>query len=180
MTEFNEMQRLKRRFFSMRNGIVADTLRRSGLGYRMIFGLNLPQIADIAREIGPSAELARELWADTRTRESLLLAPMIMPREVLTEAEAREWFEAASTPEVADVLCHRLLRHLPWARGLAMEHVGSGVDMERYTAFRLLFNLLPAGAEEIMPLAKAEYEAACPLTRGLTHALIEEIEFLTE
>ena len=31
MTEFNRFQQIKRNFFAMRNGIVADTIRRGGL-----------------------------------------------------------------------------------------------------------------------------------------------------
>ena len=30
MTEFNEMQTLKRRLFAMRNGAIADNMRRQG------------------------------------------------------------------------------------------------------------------------------------------------------
>ena len=44
MAEFNQTQEIKRRFFAMRNGIVADTIRKAGLQDKMIFGLNLPQI----------------------------------------------------------------------------------------------------------------------------------------
>ena len=31
MPEYNRMQIIKRRFFAMRNGIIADTLRKAGL-----------------------------------------------------------------------------------------------------------------------------------------------------
>ena len=51
MSEFNQIQLIKRRFFAMRNGIVADTIRKAGFDYRMIFGLNLPQLKDIAAEL---------------------------------------------------------------------------------------------------------------------------------
>ena len=67
--QYNQMQIIKRRFFAMRNGIIADTLRKAGLDYRMIFGLNLPQITDIAADLphtprwppssGPTHALAR-------------------------------------------------------------------------------------------------------------------------
>lgn len=180
MAEYNEMQSVKRRLFAMRNGIVADTLRRTMPEYKMVFGLNLPQIAEIAADLGPSRRLAEELWADRRTRESLLLAPMIFPRTEADRETARRMMKDVITPEVADILCHRLLRHLPFARELAMETVTSPVDLERYTAFRLLFNLLPAGAEEIRPFAEAEFAAGCQLTRSLTRALIDEIDFLSE
>lgn len=79
MPEYNRMQLIKRRFYAMRNGIIADTLRKAGLGYKIIFGLNLPQITEIASGLTADADLAEELWADRRTRESMLLAPMLYP-----------------------------------------------------------------------------------------------------
>lgn len=180
MREFNEIQTVKRRFFAMRNGIVADTLRRTMPEYKMVFGLNLPQIIDIAAETGPSRCLADALWSDRRTRESMLLAPMLYPREEVDITMARRMVEEVLTPEIADILCHRLLRHRPFARSLAMEKVTSASDMERYTAFRLLFNLLPEGASEVRPFAEAEFASECRITRALTRALIDEIDFLTE
>lgn len=98
MTEFNRFQQIKRNFFAMRNGIVADTIRRGGLQYKMIFGLNLPQIADIAATLQHSRELAEELWADIRTRESRLLSPMVYPRDELTRERAAEMLREAQTP----------------------------------------------------------------------------------
>lgn len=68
MAEFNQIQEIKRRFFAMRNGIVADTMRKGGLGYKMVFGLNLPQIVEIAADITPSRELAEQLGRRTHTR----------------------------------------------------------------------------------------------------------------
>ncbi len=85
MPEYNRMQIIKRRFFAMRNGIIADTLRKAGLEYKIIFGLNLPQITEIAAEQPHEADLAEELWADRRTRESLMLAPMLYPAAELPD-----------------------------------------------------------------------------------------------
>ena len=81
MTQFNDMQVVKRRFFAMRNGAVADNMRKLGANYRIIFGLNLPQIVEIANETPHDEVLAEALWQIKSTRESQLLAPMIYPRE---------------------------------------------------------------------------------------------------
>ena len=107
MTRFNQIQEIKRRLFAMRNGIVADTIRKGGLEYKMVFGLNLPQIVEIASGIEPSQALAEEFWADSRTRESMLLAPMIYPREAMTRERASEMLRESITTEVTDILCHR-------------------------------------------------------------------------
>jgi len=180
MTEFNRMQEIKRRFFAMRNGVVAETIRRGGLNYKMVFGLNLPQIVEIAGSIPPSRELAEELWADTRTRESMLLAPMVYPREELTRERASELLREAPTTEVADIVCHRLLRHMPYALGLATEAAASDSEMTRYAAFRLMFNLLYTHPMEIKPFVEAELGSNSPLTSRICTTMLDEIRFITE
>ena len=49
---FNTMQTLKRRFFAMRNGLLADQMRRAGSNFRIIFGLNIIQLNEIAADYG--------------------------------------------------------------------------------------------------------------------------------
>ena len=174
------MQQIKQRFFAMRNGIVADTLRRAGLEYRMAFGLNLPQLVEIAADFEPSAELAEQLWADRRTRESLLLAPMLYPHEALTERRAAEMLREAPTTEVADILCHRLLRHLPFALKIAAEAATDEADLTRYAAMRLMANLLYTYPEEIKPYAEAELRRNTPLTSRLCTQILSEITSLSD
>lgn len=196
MAEYNRIQIIKRRFFAMRNGIIADTLRKAGLDYRMIFGLNLPQVVEIADEQPHEASLAEEMWADRRTRESMLLAPMLYPRGEMSGDTARRWLAEAPTVEVADVLCLKLLRYVDGAFGMAVDAMTADRDMTRYTALRLMFNLLtlaptPAGREaglpdarelalEIKPFAEAERQAGCRLTAPVAMQLLDDIEFLTE
>lgn len=114
-----DIQEIKRRFFAMRNGIVADTLRKAGLPHKMIFGLQLPQLSEIAREAGPSRPLARELWMDADVRESRLLAPYIFPPEELSLDEAAEMAASLRSREEADILAWRLLARSPFALRLA-------------------------------------------------------------
>ncbi|MDE6823941.1 MAG: hypothetical protein K2J27_04335 [Duncaniella sp.] len=178
MAEFNQIQEIKRRFFAMRNGIVADTIRKGGLHYKMVFGLNLPQIVEIAGGLTPSRELAEQLWSDTRTRESLLLAPMVYPRDEMTRTRASEMLRESPATEVTDILCHRLLRHLPCAMDVAVDAATSPDEMERYGAFRLMFNLLYSRPAEIRPFAEAELATASPLTAPLCRSMLDEIEFI--
>lgn len=180
MTKFNEMQTVKRRFFAMRNGAVADNMRRHGANYRIIFGLNLPQIVEIAAETPHSVELAEALWKNQSTRESMLMAPMIYPREEFSFETACQWATEVPTAEVADVLCHRMLRHAPYAWDLAMSLVKSSVVMERYLALRLMFNLLPLHLDEVAQYATTELENSESLIAILCRQLIDEVEFLKE
>lgn len=180
MTEFSPMQKIKRRFFALRNGVVADTMRRAGAPYRVVFGLTLPQVAEIAAEHGPDADMARELWHNVSTRESLLLAPMLMPRDAMTLKDAVKWVAGAPTAEAVDVLCLKLLKHLPFASELASELERHDGSMMRYAALRLRFNLLPAGLDEAEALARREIEGGDPKTVAVARQLLDEVEFLRE
>lgn len=61
LPEFNLMQTVKRRFFAMRNGALAEQMRSRGLTYRINFGLNLPQIKEIAADVTASVPHTKEL-----------------------------------------------------------------------------------------------------------------------
>lgn len=180
MTSFNKIQQLKRRFFALRNGAVADSMRKSGATYRIIFGLNLPQLAEVAAEFGPDPELALYLRTNASTRESLLLAPMLFPAGDLTLAEALEWVRLAPTPEVVDVLCLKLLRRMPDADRLLAVLAASDVPLERYAALRLGANLLPAAIDSVEMIARAEAARRDPLTLLAATMILDDIAFRRE
>lgn len=158
MKTYNNMQQIKRRIYAMRNGIVADALRKGGSPYKYIMGVNLPQLKEIATETGTDVALARDLMADTLSRESQLMAPMIMPRGEVAIQEAEGWLRGLASREAVDVVCHSLLRHEPYAFDLARRMLAvADDDLEpRYAGLRLLWNLVGSRAAEILPVAEAE------------------------
>ncbi len=180
MGTYNDIQLIKREFFAMRNGIIADNMRRAGMPYKIIFGLNLPQLQEIAGAVGENREMAERLWENRTTRESMLLAPMIFPRAEMTRELARKWVGESMSVEVADMLCHKLLRHLPFALEFAEELSASDAMMDRYASLRLLFNLLPSSKEIARKIAAAEISKAEQPVLSLARRLLDEVEFLDE
>lgn len=118
---------IKQQFFAYRNGALADTLRKAGMPYGIIFGLNIPQLAAIARQAResaggePVAALADELWADRNVRESRLLACYLFDADSLPGQQTLQMMADVQTREEADILAFRLLRYLPYAAQLAVE-----------------------------------------------------------
>lgn len=111
------IKEIKQRFFAFRNGIIADTLRPL-TPYKVIFGLQVPQLAEIARSLTPSTELANRLWNDRSVRESRLLATYLFPINEVTPDIALSLCTDIQTNEEADMLSFRLLKHLPFAQDL--------------------------------------------------------------
>lgn len=174
MDAFNDMQMMKRRLFAMRNGVIADVLRRGGSPFRIIFGVNLPQLAEIAADFGQNSDLAERLWANSTTRESMLMAPMLYPGDSFGIELARRWAGEVPSPEVADVLCHRLLRHRDYAWELAEELMQSEIDLVRYTGLRLMFNMLYKRPAETLVHAEKELGRDCPLTAPVARMMVAE------
>ena len=180
---FSEMQAVKRRFFALRNGIISDTLRKGGSPFKIIFGLNLPQLKEIAEYTGKDAGLAEALWTNTTTRESMLLAPMIYPEEKFTAEMAREWLEASPAAEVTDMLSHALLRRRPFASDLVYSITDDNTACPAliYGALRLMFNLLPTLDPEkarAVAMRFSDFDGDVAVKR-LAMQLIDELDFLS-
>lgn len=185
---FNMMQTVKRRFYALRNGAIASQMRDRGLNYRINFGLNIPQIKEIATEINTMGltskeqlDLANALWDNYTTRESRLLAPMIYPADIMTKEVAMKWLSEAQTTEIADHLCHSLLRRLNGAEDIAQHLLASpdASDLNRYAALRLLMNLLILGranASTAHGTAITEIKRSCPLTTAVASQILAETE----
>lgn len=109
------MKEIKHLFFTYRNGAVADTLRRYGIPHKIIFGLDVPRLAEIARGLTPSMELAEKLWADSEVRESRLLAAYLFPPAETDMNLALRLASEVRTREEADMLAFRLFKRLPCA-----------------------------------------------------------------
>ncbi|MBD5291491.1 MAG: hypothetical protein HDS24_05420 [Bacteroides sp.] len=105
------IQEIKQDFFAYRNGMVADTLRRAGYPHKVIFGLNLPQIAVIAGKILSERDhIAEQLWKDPDVRESRLLACYLYDPASLTKEECIEKGSEVRTREEADMFAFRVLK----------------------------------------------------------------------
>lgn len=105
MTTIEKIKFAKSRFMALRNGIIADVYRKAGIDcYSIIFGLNLPQLKALAKEIGPDAELAQTLWNDKGVRESRLLSTWLWPAEEVTSELKEKLLEESQTKEERDYL----------------------------------------------------------------------------
>lgn len=118
------IKEIKQRFFAFRNGIIADAVRKQ-TGREVVFGLQVPQLAEMARSLTPSVELAETLWADRKVRESRLLATYLFPLGEVTREKALALAADVETVEEADMLAFRLLKRLPFAPDLLEEMIQS-------------------------------------------------------
>lgn len=178
---------IRKEFFAFRNGIVADKLRKAGDPHKTIMGCLLVDITSITgrlREtIGNSDELAalaQELWSDTNSRECRLAAPMLYPAEAMSKEQAQQWGESVETVEIADNLCHKLLRHINGANDLYPLLIKEENILVKYTGYRLLLNLILLGkvkpTESLKATIVSESEQAQTPLAALLRDILEEFD----
>lgn len=149
--EINEVIReIKSKFRLFMNGVISQSLREKGLQYRLIFGVELPRIREIAAQYEPNHELAQALWKED-IRECKILAAYLQPVESFYPEIADIWMEQIHNTELADYVCMALFRRLPYASQKAFQWMASENRMGVYMGFRLmthLFALLGATMNE--------------------------------
>lgn len=175
-----QLREARQALYAMRNGIVADALRRAGAPFRLIYGVNLPQLADIASRIIPSRDLAEELWHSSHHREAMLLATMVYPPDELSEERAVEMTAECTWTETADLLTMKLLRLTPFAASLARTLTAYPDPMQRYCGMRLIYFRLADDPDGAVAAAREELARAEPLTAPIARRVIEEADFMRE
>ena len=181
MTTKETIRNIKSDFFALRNGEIADRLCKAGNPYKIIFGLQIPQLESIAAKTGPSQEIANLLWDNTTTRESRLLATMLYPHEYVTIETATKWIDSVDTNELADILCFKLLRNIEGTEKLIAAYI-NGDNLKRYTALRLAMNLLILRKLTDLETVKdfAQKELAKGTNKMVARQILDEIEFIEE
>lgn len=175
---FSTLQQVKRRFFAMRNGIIADTLRKAGSPYSIIFGLNFPQLREIADEFSSAHNLKQlidALWENRTTRESRLTA-VLLSAPGSSPDTVEKIIAETDEPELADLVAKRLLSpKLRHDLGLIDRLADSPRDIERYMALRLAYSLV----DDDLTRRKALEIARKEIARGskLTSRLARQLEF---
>lgn len=179
MKIYDTIKEIKEKFFAHRNGTVADVLRRGGDLHSMIMGCQLVDVNAIARGFEPSAQLAQRLWSERHYRECRMVAPMLYPAREFNMRQALEWCLDVENNEIADILCFRLLCRLDYAQGLYSKLLEYDSPQVRYTAFRLLLNIILIGNVELNDRLKVqvehEFQVAPNDLKPVLASILEEI-----
>lgn len=121
------------------NGAVSESMTRAGLRGGLNYGVSIPTIRSIAREVEPDHGFARFLYRQ-QVRELRLAALHIARPECLTCEELDEWMAENPQREVLDELAMVLLSRAPQPILAHLERVWlAGEDLAAcYTALMAL------------------------------------------
>lgn len=162
------------------NGVLSQSLREKGIKYRLIFGVELPRLKEIAAGYEQNHDLAQALWKED-IRECKILAAYLQPAESFDAELADFWMESIGNTELADYVCMALFRRLPYASQKAFQWMASENRMEAYTGFRLMSHLFTLyGAEmnersrnEFLDQAQAALQGDDPLIKQAAQSALE-------
>ena len=137
-------------------GVLSQSLREKGIKYRLIFGVELPRLKEIAAGYEQNHDLAQALWKED-IRECKILAAYLQPAESFDAELADFWMESIGNTELADYVCMALFRRLPYASQKAFQWMASENRMEAYTGFRLMSHLFTLYGTEMNECSRNEF-----------------------
>lgn len=160
------VKELKLRFRSLMNGVVSQSMRDKGVGYRVNFGVELPRLREMAAAMQPDHALAQALWKED-IRECRILATLLQPVDTFCPELAEIWVEQMHYPEEAECAVQHLFARLPYASEKAFEWIASEGEWFQVCGYLLLARLFAAG-RECSPRSEEEFfdQAVTALSAG--------------
>lgn len=176
------------------NGIASRAIRESGMDYKLVYGVELPRLRQLAAEVQQehlthSADfmrrLATALWQEP-IRECKMLAIMLFPIDEFDRERADLWAESLSCEqaELAQLLSMDILCRAPYAVDVAFEWMAAEGQMFQLCGFLTFTRLLMQGAE-LSPAAEEEFldqavsalhNTYLPLCKAVQNALLRYAE----
>lgn len=142
-------------------GVIAG-MARYGITPENTYGVSIPNLRKIAKEIGISNKLAQQLW-NTNIRETKILASMIDDPEMVTEEQIEGWVKEFNYWEICDQCCMNLFEKTKFAYKKAIEWSSREKEFVKRAGFVLMARLAVSDKkaddkrfEKFFPIIKGE------------------------
>jgi len=110
------LERLK----SLSNPDAVAGMARFGINPTNTYGVSIPVLRKMAKEIGKNHLLAEKLW-NSSVHEARILAPMIDSPEMVTEKQMESWVKDLDSWDICDQCCSNLFDKTKFAHQRAIE-----------------------------------------------------------
>lgn len=112
-------------------------MARFGINPKNTFGVRVPVLRHLAKEIGKNHALALKLW-DTQIHEAKILASMIDDPKLVSEKQADSWIKNFDSWDVCDEVCMNLFDKTTFAFKKALEWSKFPREFEKRAGFALM------------------------------------------
>jgi 3-methyladenine DNA glycosylase AlkD len=128
------------RLRSISNPDSLEGMGRFGINTANAYGVSIPSLRSLAKEIGKDHALAQQLWS-SRIHEARILATMIDDPLKVSERQMEEWARDFDSWDVCDQCCSNLLDKTEFAHRKAVEWSRRDEEFVRRAGFVLMATL---------------------------------------
>jgi len=125
---------------SLGNPEDAEGMVRFGITPEKTFGVRIPDLRKLAKEIGRDQNFSLKLW-EVDTRETRILAAMTGEPDKVTAKQMDDWAAAFDYWEICDQCCMNLFEKTPFAYDKAIEYSSRPEEFIKRTGFVLMARL---------------------------------------
>jgi 3-methyladenine DNA glycosylase AlkD len=147
-----------------------EGMARYGMSTDQRFGISVPKMRSMAKELGKDHELARTLWR-TGSAEARIIAAMIDEPELVTVEQMEEWVRDIDSWDVCDQVCMSLFEKTPFA----LEKIREWSEREQEFVKRAAFALIACLAFHDRKATDGLFIGFFPLIR---HAATDERNYV--
>lgn len=122
------------------NAEFKEGMMRFGINVKSAYGVRLPHLRKLAKDIGKDHALAQELWL-SGVHEARLLATMIADSKTITEEQMDEWVRGFNSWDICDQCCGNLFDKTEFAHKKAVEWGKSNEEFVKRAGFALMATL---------------------------------------
>src|SRR3990170_2997047 len=135
--QYNEiLQKLK----ALSNLKAVEGMKRFGINPNNTYGVSIPNLRKIAKQIGASHTLAQQLWK-SRIHEARIIASMIDDPKMITEEQLENWVKDIDSWDVCDQCCGNLFCRTSFALQKAVEWSKQNQEFIKRAGFVLMAEL---------------------------------------
>ena len=122
---------------SLSNPIAIEGMAKFGITPKKTYGVSIPLLRKMAKEIGKDHKLALQLW-DIDIRETRILASMIDEPDLVTEEQMEKWVRDFDCWEVCDQVCQNLFTYTKFAYKKVVEWSKRDEEFVKRAGFALM------------------------------------------
>ncbi len=125
---------------ALSNPKAVEGMARFGINPENTYGVSIPNLRKMAKEIGVHHALAQQLWA-SGIHEARILASMVDDPEMVTEEQIERWVNDFDSWDVCDQCCMNLLEKTKFAYQKATEWSSNDKEFIKRAGFVLMARL---------------------------------------
>jgi len=114
-----------------------EGMAKFGITGKKVYGVSIPNLRKIAKEIGKDHQLAEKLW-NSEIHEARLLASFVDIPEKVTEEQMNSWVADFDSWDICDQVCSNLFDKTPYVHKKILEWVKDEREFVRRASFVLI------------------------------------------